>query len=425
MKLAAPQPLHLTYCSNVHPGETWAEVFENLQQYVLPLKAQIAPTASFGIGLRLSHQAAEQLLQDNHLAAFHSWLQQHQLYVFTLNGFPYGGFHQQVVKDRVYAPDWTERSRLDYTLNLANILASILPDDIDGGISTVPLSYKPWYPTVMGRETALKQCCIQLAIAVEHLMQIQAITGKIIHLDLEPEPDGLIENTAEVIDFFENWLLPIAGGYLAERLNIPPAAAEIELLTHICLCYDVCHFAVAYESPGFVFRQLQAAGIQIGKIQISAALKVQVPHRADSWDAFQRQLSPFAESTYLHQVVERCPGNQFHHYRDLSDALAQQSPLPGCEWRIHFHVPIFESEYGGSGDRPFQSTQSDILETFQALSYYAHCNHLEIETYTWEVLPTALKTDLLTSLQREYEWAIAHLLKTQPPKIQPSKIQFR
>jgi hypothetical protein len=401
MKLATTHSLHLTYCTNIHPGETWSQVFENLQQYILPLKERLAPTESFGIGLRLSNLASQQLLQADRLSQFQSWLYQHDLYVFTLNGFPYGEFHQQIIKDQVYAPDWTERSRLDYTLNLVTILATLLPPGMEGSISTSPLSYKPWYATRTEREMALKQSCYQLTIVVEKLTQVQATTGKLIHLDLEPEPDGLIENTAEVIDFVQNWLLPIGGAYLADSLSTALTSAETHLLTHIRLCYDICHFAVAYEDPIATFQNLQAAGIQIGKIQISAALKIQMPEQTDSLKRLYEQLSHFAESTYLHQVIERDTQGQLYHYRDLTDALKQELRSPRCEWRVHFHVPIFLSKYS-----IFQSTQTNILATLQALPQYSSCSHLEVETYTWDVLPDELQIDLITSIEREYQFVI-------------------
>jgi hypothetical protein len=404
VKLATPHPLHLTYCTNIHPGETWQQVFENLQQYVLPLKAQLAPSDPFGIGLRLSNLAAQQLLQDDRLHRFQVWLHQHHLYVFTINGFPYGEFHQQIIKDRVYAPNWSDRSRLDYTLNLATILTTLLPVGMEGSISTVPLSYKPWHSGELERETVCKQCCTLLAIVAEKLAEIQAKTGKLIHLDLEPEPDGLIENTAEVIDFFHHWLLPIGGADLAASSDITLAEAQTQLLNHIRLCYDICHFAVVYEDPKTAFQQLQSAGIQIGKIQISAALKIQVPEQADLLPQLYQQLFPFAESTYLHQVVEQDAQGQLHHYPDLVKLLEQEPRSLGCEWRIHFHVPIFVSDYS-----LFRSTQLDIIATFQALQQYSLCSHLEVETYTWDVLPVDLKTDLLSAIQREYQWTLSHL----------------
>ncbi len=35
--------------------------------------------------------------------------------------------------------------------------------------------------------------------------------------------------------------------------------------------------------------------------------------------------------------------------------------------------------------------------------------HLEIETYTWDVLPAELKASAVESIAREYEWALGVL----------------
>ena len=135
---------HLTYCTNIHPGNGWSEVYGNLQRYASPLKARLAPSGAFGIGLRLSGRESSELLQDDSLQQFQAFLQEHGLYVFTLNGFPYGPFHQQPVKAQVHAPDWRDEERVRYTLRLIEILAFLLPDQLDGSISTSPLSYKAW-----------------------------------------------------------------------------------------------------------------------------------------------------------------------------------------------------------------------------------------------------------------------------------------
>ena len=313
---------HLTYCSNIHAGESWLEVFSNLEKYVLNLKSRLSPTAPFGIGLRLADAAAKELLQNNNLAQFQAWLSQEDLYVFTLNGFPYGGFHRQVVKDQVYAPDWSTQERVDYTLNLVQILATLLPEELDGGISTLPLSYKPWWQKdQLSFEIILKKSCLNIASVVVEMIRICEETGKILHIDLEPEPDGLIENTSEVIDFYQNWLLPIGGNYLSEKLNIEPSLAESKLLEHVRICYDTCHFSVEYEEPQSVFARFQSAGIKIGKIQISAAIKVKIPADVEKRSLIVERLRPFAESTYLHQVIERRSDSTLHHYPDLITAL--------------------------------------------------------------------------------------------------------
>ncbi|MEH1873021.1 metabolite traffic protein EboE [Nostoc sp.] len=402
MKITKDSNFHLTYCSNIHPGESWLEVFANLEKYVLNLKSRLSPTAPFGIGLRLADAAAKELLQNNNLAQFQAWLSQEDLYVFTLNGFPYGGFHRQVVKDQVYAPDWSTQERVDYTLNLAQILATLLPEELDGGISTLPLSYKPWWQKDQASfETVLKKSCLNIASVVVEMIRICEKTGKILHIDLEPEPDGLIENTSEVIDFYQNWLLPIGGNYLSEKLNIEQSLAEIKLLEHVRVCYDTCHFSVEYEEPQSVFGRLQSAGIKIGKIQISAAIKVKIPADVEKRSLIVERLRPFAESTYLHQVIERRSDGTLHHYPDLITALPHLEQSLAQEWRTHFHVPIFIHDY-----QILQSTQDDIATVLHLLQTNNACSHLEIETYTWDVLPSEMKIDLLTSIQREYEWVL-------------------
>lgn len=397
--------IHLTYCTNIHPGEEWRMVDANLKQYIPALKAKLAPSKPFGIGLRLADVATRELLQGNTLADFQSWLKEQDLYVFTLNGFPYGGFHHQVVKDQVYAPDWSKQERLDYTLRLINILAELLPTEMEGSISTLPLSYKPWFKgNQIFQTSVITTASLHIAQVVAEMVRIRTNTGKILHLDLEPEPDGLIENAAEVVDYFQTHLLPIGGEYLAKHLGIPQEAAETLLLDHVRVCYDTCHFAVEYEDPAEVIQQFQAAGIQIGKIQISAAVQVNIPTDVKQRHQLVERLRPFAESTYLHQVIACEPNGRLRHYPDLEAALRHLEHTTASQWRIHFHVPIFIHDY-----QMFQSTQDDIVNVFNLLGTNNFCNHLEIETYTWEVLPQEMKLDLLASIEREYKWVLSNL----------------
>jgi len=408
MKIGTNHSFHLTYCTNVHPGEEWSKVFANLKQYTLNLKAQLSPDKPYGIGLRLADVATRELLQGNALAEFQSWLTKQDLYVFTLNGFPFGGFHGQVVKDQVYAPDWSKQERLDYTLRLVKILAQLLPANVEGSISTLPLSYKPWFK---GNQLLLaslaSSASLQIAQVVADMARIRDETGKLLHIDLEPEPDGLIENAAEVVNYFQTHLLPIGGEYLAKYLGISLEATEALLLEHVRVCYDTCHFAVEYENPVSVFKQFQRAGIQVGKVQISTALQVNIPTDIKQRRQVRERLRPFAESTYLHQVIVRKRSGQLRRYTDLEKALPNLERTTACEWRIHFHVPIFIRDY-----QLFQSTQDDISTVLDLLQNNYTCNHLEIETYTWEVLPQEMKLDLIASIQREYEWVLSKISAT-------------
>ncbi len=411
MKVFSNKNFHLTYCTNIHPGEDWSQVFANLQQYIPSLKKKLSPHQPFGVGLRLSDLASRELLQGNTLEEFKSWLNEHDLYVFTLNGFSYGGFHLQVVKDKVYAPDWSKQERLDYTLRLTQILAELLPEEIEGSISTVPLSYKPWFEdNQLSQAKLTSSATIHIAQVVAEMVRIRATTDKILHLNLEPEPDGLIENAEEVIKYFGKYLLPIGGTYLATELGLPQAAAEALLLEHVRICYDTCHFSVEYEDPISVFKKFQAVGIQIGKIQISAALKAEIPQDKSKRLLLKERLEPFAESTYLHQVIARHPDGKLQHYRDLATALSFLEESIASEWRTHFHVPLFINDY-----QILQSTQDDIAIVFEQLQNHEICNHLEIETYTWEVLPPEMKVDIAASIQREYEWVLwkLQIIKSQ------------
>jgi sugar phosphate isomerase/epimerase len=393
---------HLTYCTNIHPGNGWNEVYANLQRYALALKARLAPSDDFGIGLRLSGQESSELLQGDALRQFRAFLQEHGLYVFTLNGFPYGPFHEQPVKAQVHAPAWLDEERVSYTLRLIEILAFLLPNGLEGSISTSPLSYKAW---VNSEDTATwARFTWNIVRATEALVQVRREHGKLIHLDIEPEPDGLLENSEEVVAFYQNWLLDGGVHMLAESLHVSRDEARRLLLEHIRVCFDTCHVALAYEEPAEVLRRFDEIGIKIGKVQISSALKVAFPQTGVIQEQVVHALEPFAESTYLHQVIQQNRDGTYRHYPDLIDALPFIRDTQIAQWRIHFHVPIFIDRF-----ETFLSTQDTIVRTLDLLHEKRFCKHLEIETYTWSVLPADLKKDLTDSIASEYRWVLGRL----------------
>jgi hypothetical protein len=329
-----------------------------------------------------------------------------------------GGFHHTRVKEQVHAPDWTTAERVSYTLRMFDILQVLLPAGMDGGISTSPLSYRYWFTpgeqVRLARQTATQH---MVAVALE-LIEIHRTSGKLLHLDIEPEPDGLLETGKEFMDWFEGELLPAGIPPISAKFSCGAQEAEGLLKTHIRLCYDVCHFAVGYESHTDVVRQLSEKGIKIGKIQISAALKawigaaarpgrisaaagisaaegISAPDRAAIREAFSR----YDEPVYLHQVVARKNDGELLRYRDLSQALSDFDHPGVEEWRAHFHVPLFAGDFGA-----LQSTQDDILQVLELQRNHLLTQHLEIETYTWEVLPPHLKLPLEDSIVRELQW---------------------
>jgi hypothetical protein len=233
----------------------------------------------------------------------------------------------------------------------------------------------------------------------EEVVRIRLHWGKTIHLDIEPEPDGLLENSTEVVRFYEDWLLADGASMLSERMGMTIDEARACLLDHIRVCFDTCHVAMAYEDPEQVLDRLAEVGIRIGKVQISSALKVMLPNDEAERVALEETLRPFAESTYLHQVACRNRDGTLYQYSDLVDALPDVQSSRADQWRIHFHVPIFVERYG-----KLLSTQDDIRRVFALLHQRRFSEHLEIETYTWDVLPKDLKKDLLDLIGLEYEW---------------------
>jgi len=378
---------HLTFCTNIYAAESWAAHFSVLKDSFPVLKAALSPEQPMGIGLRLSNLASVEILEANHLHEFKKWLNDNGGYVFTINGFPYGGFHHTRVKDQVHAPDWTTTERLAYTIRLFHILAELIPEGIDGGISTSPLSYKPWFSDLQERKVATIAATNNILKVAEELSTIKAKSGKTLHLDIEPEPDGFLESGPEFIDWYENVLLQsgrLTGDVIRE---------------HICLCYDVCHFAIGYEPHAEIIHELKAKGISVGKIQISAALKAKLPEVAEERNLVINALGRFDEPTYLHQVIAQQHDGRLIRYPDLSNALADKENTNAREWRAHFHVPIFVEDMG-----LVQSTQADIKSVLDYHKKNPFTNHLEVETYTWEVLPAALKAPLNDSIIRELRW---------------------
>ncbi len=385
---------HITYCTNIHPGNDWAHTFSSLKTFVPGIKNAVSAQESFGLGLRLSNKASEELAQPGNMANFKNWLEENKVYVFTMNGFPYGNFHDERVKDNVHAPDWTTDERVVYTKRLFDQLAELLPEGMVGGISTSPISYKHWHKTEVETKWALEKSAHNYCEIVLQLHEIEQHTGKRLHLDIEPEPDGLLENSDEVIYYFEHFLFPVGTKLLQEKLGSSKQEAENTIKRYLTVCYDICHFSLAYEEPEDSFKKFAAAGIAIGKIQVSAALKIMYDplNTIGIWNS----LTKFDEPTYLHQVTEKI-GEKVVTYTDLPDVLERKNNF--TELRAHFHVPIFLEKFD-----LLRSTQDHIIKVVDYLKAHTICDHLEVETYTWDVLPLGLKRDLSESIVREINW---------------------
>lgn len=381
--------LHLAYCTNIHRGETWRETFASLNSFALAVRERVCPRTPFALGLRLSNQAARELQDRKTRLDFQRWLEKSSSYVFTINGFPYGRFHGAPVKEQVYAPDWTSPERLAYTNLLFDLLADLLPAGLAGSVSTLPGSFKEFIREPE-QEKAIHE---NLWHCVKHISRVSEKSGRTLHLGLEPEPLGLLENSTETIAFFNQ---------LREEHKNDPRLDEF-----LGVNYDTCHFAVEFEEPRNAIAALQNAGIKISKLHLSSALKTPPTAKA------RAALEQFADDVYLHQVIARDANGKLKFFRDLSEALAAENsqlstlnPQLSEEWRIHFHVPLH-----APAAPPFENTNDHLLGVLDLLAENPKlCSHLEMETYTWEVLPPALKSrSVVEQLVAEYDWTLAQL----------------
>ena len=379
----------LTYCLNVHPAETWTEVRAALTGPTAKIKAAVCPDAPFAVGLRFSAETVGDLADPSARTELKEILADHNFRAVTVNGFPYGPFHGTRVKEDVYQPDWRTPERLSYTTALADLMAAIAPAGEPVSLSTVPGTFKP---LGIGAEAEMAE---NLVRAAAHCARLVDRTGATVALAIEPEPYCFLETIAEAVDYFEQYLFgPSAVEQMAALAGLTREKAESALRTHLGLCYDVCHAAVEFEDAAGSLSSLKAAGIAVHKLQLSAALRVV------GVDAITREaLAAFDEPTYLHQVVAT-NGRSVTRYADLPHAFANGAASDGEEWRVHFHVPIFVRELPAFG-----TTQDFLAEILALHRQDPISDHMEVETYTWDVLPEGLREGgLVKAVSRELDW---------------------
>lgn len=364
----------LGYCTNVHAGPDLDTTLANLSLHSARVR-HLLGADRLGIGLWLSAAAARQALQGDGVERLRAHLADLGLSVFTLNGFPFSDFHEPVVKHRVYEPSWSDPRRLAYTLDLITLLHAILDPGEEGSISTLPLGW----PAAPCSPVDLPGAAAALRTVAAHLARLEADTGRLIHLDLEPEPGCILQRSADVVRFWNDHILP---GH--------DAADEPAIRRHLRVCHDVCHAAVMFEPQRDALETYRSAGIGVGKVQVSSALVT----TGDHLDA----LAAFQEPRYLHQTSVRHAGADTF-YEDLPLAITAH---PTGEWRVHFHVPIHLPSIGLLG-----TSQADIAEAITLAKSHG-TRHFEVETYAWTVLPPHLRpADLSGGIAHELRWLAA------------------
>ncbi|MFK0100029.1 MULTISPECIES: metabolite traffic protein EboE [unclassified Streptomyces] len=350
--------VHLAYCTNVHPAENLDGVRAQLRDHCEPVRKRLGRDR-IGIGLWLARDAAHTLINDPaQLRSLRAELDRRGLEVVTLNGFPYEGFGAEEVKYRVYKPDWSDPERLAHTIDLARLLAALLPDDItEGTISTLPLAWRTPYT---GDPEAERTALDALTTLGERLDALAELTEKSIRIGLEPEPGCTVETTADAI-------------------------APLTAVGHprIGVCVDTCHLATSFEDPDTALDALTGAGIPTVKAQLSAALHAEHPHLPE----VRAALAAFAEPRFLHQTRTATAAG-LRGTDDLDEAVTGEVLPDSAPWRAHFHVPLHAPPAP-----PLTSTLPVLRATLARLVGGARplTRHLEVETYTWQALPAELR----------------------------------
>ncbi|MDX2540365.1 metabolite traffic protein EboE [Streptomyces sp. WI04-05B] len=365
-------PVHLAYCSNVHQAEDLAGVVAQLGAHAEPVRERLG-VGRLGIGLWLARTAVTELASDEGaLTSLKAELAARGLETVTLNAFPYEGFHREVVKKDVYLPDWADPARLAYTLDCARVLAALLPDDARrGSVSTLPLGWRTPWPTE--RADAARHALDQLASG---LAELESSTGRRIRVGFEPEPGCVVETTTQAVREFAD----VDHDYLG-------------------VCLDACHLAVQFEEPGEALGRLTDAGLPVVKLQASCA--VEAPDPTDP--RARAALRELAERRFLHQTRTVHEGAVVG-VDDLPDALDGDT-LPvsrtGNPWRTHFHAPLHADP-----EPPLRTTADQLTTVLDGLlgGPSAVCDHIEVETYTWSVLPRP-PADLAAGIAAELAWA--------------------
>ena len=390
---------HLTYSTLVHPADDWEQLYNSLVTYLPRVKERIAGNKAFGVCLRLSAKTAATLAgsaaERDKLKKF---LADNNMYVYTVNAFVYGHFKGDLVKEQVYEPDWRSEERTGYTINVADVLADVGAPGMALSIQSAPLGFKP---RVTG-DDVVKSYTDHVLRVVAHLIALQARTGRTVQLALEPEPYCFLETTDETIDYFTKHLYSGAAvEKLAKLAHIPISEANEALRRHLGIVYDICHQAVEYENISESLQKLVDAGIPVFKLQEAAAL-----HIPEVTQPVVDTLKRYAKTIYLTQTLERKDG-KITKFLNVDDAISAFEKNPGPrEWRTHIHVPVFLDDLG-----QFRTTRFAIEDALRFHKSKPLSPHLEVETYTWDMLPNSLKSgDIVDYICRELEWVRGQLV---------------
>jgi|SaaInlStandDraft_1057018.scaffolds.fasta_scaffold11600_1 hypothetical protein len=360
----------LTYCGNVHPTQCFGDLLSHLNGPSSEVaKAFGASEGNFPLGLWLPRSAIVEA--QGKVETLRRQLEVNGLSVATFNAFPMDVFHGQEVKDGVYRPDWGEKARLEYTIAIGELAASLGLEDVS--ISTVSGGFR------------LNDNEEKVTTYLEHWLAFVAWargeeerSGCCVRLALEPEPFNTMEDHRDAMAIWPR---------LREKADLL-GIDQHSLDRHLGLCFDTCHFSVRFVEPLKAWLELEKAGVPVHKVQVSVA------PRGVGAEGLEALLS-LDEPVYLHQTYHRDTEGTLREYLDLK--FIDSDIESEGEWRTHFHVPIHW------GERP----DTTGYELIPLLEHFGRCGSplLEVETYSFDALPGSKKVESLTgSIVEELRW---------------------
>lgn len=380
---------NLTYCSNIFKEKTWQKLFYKIKSYVTDLK-HVFKKINIGLSLCLSNSLINEIKKNHNQENIINWIKKKHLYISSINGFVYQTFHKKKIKEYIYFPDWTSKKRLNFTKKLINILKNIIKKKYDGSISTLPISYDIWVKNYH-KSYILYKSSKNILNTIKLLIKTKKQQKISIHLDIEPEPHCTIETYKQIKIFFEMWLIPLYKQFFITKKKI--------IYTHIKICYDICHFIVNFEDYKKVLNSIQKTNIQIGKIQLSSALKINLQNKIKK--PLLTTLKQLNKSPFLHQIRIK-KKDKIKKYLDIKYIFNNLKQKKNAELRIHCHAPLYEKIY-----KNIKTTQKETKTTLKYFLKKTRIKHIEIETYTYNII---YNNNPITAMIKEYIWTI-NLLK--------------
>jgi hypothetical protein len=395
--------VRLAYCLNLHPADTLAGLLEGLRTITLPLRERIAPGRTFGVGMYAPAALAAELARGEAWQPLKAFLDEHDLDPFTWNAFPYGGFGAEGLKARVFEPTWADTTRASFTEDVARLSGHLarpqlkfVPHSKQAGEHLSISTHTGWHSSLAPAAVEQRQAASRLQKAATLMHMREMVGGPLTVLALEPEPRANCNDTLELVALRDS--LQLSWG----------------LNWTLGTCLDACHAAVEFEDPVESFLRATELRAPLGKLQFTSALALRPARKSDL-----EALLALDEPRYLHQVTARAADGTLLRCGDLPELRAALDGPEGERWwrgaelRCHFHVPVDLAQLAGGA---LGTTREHADATLAAA--LAHPErwgsddlHVEIETYTWDILPRAARGpgELVDGLAREYAHVLGRL----------------